>query len=182
VRLYSCGALHSYSRKRIPPRPLTTVRVARRAVTRSVENRNSLRLFLALVTVDFRGIGVVRRLRCGRRASDRGPARRTTSRRHDVCDVGAFEVQPTTPRYPPVSPLANAADYERQRAPRSVTEPVKTHEVGLQSLSRRTFRTLRTALSDLLQLPNQLFDALQRTTLVNRHPNLLKALSAPRVS
>jgi hypothetical protein len=26
VRLYSCGALHSYSRKRIPPRPLITGR------------------------------------------------------------------------------------------------------------------------------------------------------------
>jgi len=35
---------------------------------------------------------------------------------------------------------------------------------------------------ELLQLLDQLFDAFKRTTLVNRHPNLLKALNAPWVS
>lgn len=37
-------------------------------------------------------------------------------------------------------------------------------------------------LIELLQLFDQLLDAFERTRFVSRHPNLLKALSAPRVS
>jgi hypothetical protein len=55
-------------------------------------------------------------------------------------------------------------------------------EVLRESPLARTFRTLRTAPHELLQLFDQLLDALQRTRLVIRHPNLSKALSAPWVS
>jgi hypothetical protein len=55
-------------------------------------------------------------------------------------------------------------------------------EVLRQSPLGRTLQTLRTATDELLKLLDQLLDALERTRLVNRPPNLLKALSAPRVS
>ena len=97
---------------------------------------------------------------------------------------GAWLYPPGTP----VPPLANAARYERQRVSHSLTKPTKSRKVRWQSPSCRTFRTfrtlrtLRTAVDELLQLLDQLFDAFKRTTLVNRHPNLLKALNAPWVS
>ncbi len=45
-----------------------------------------------------------------------------------------------------------------------------------------TLPTRRTATDELLQLLDQCLDALERTRLVTRHPDLLKALSAPWVS
>jgi len=86
------------------------------------------------------------------------------------------------PPLPPAPPFGDGAHYGRQRVSRSLAGLMKTREVRLQSLSRRTSRTLRTALNQLFQLLDELCYALEWTTLVIRHPNPLKALSAPRVS